>query len=187
MLPIKTSQASNAADDTNGIGVLLDLAETALRDRRLVAPKGSNVYERDLSALQLDPHNKKALDNLHASFEPACHNVEEAIAKSALDEAERELHLLRDYGAKQHVQKASYKVSLLGSYLYAQRTVLIRKHEAEAFEMQGGKPSGGANVSTGWVSRKRRKLIDEKFAARGAISNAKRSRVFNTEISLWKR
>ena len=72
----------------------------------LVAPEGSTIYEFDLSALQLDPHNKKALKNLRASFDPACHTVEEAIANGELDEAERELRLLRDYGAQQTVQHA---------------------------------------------------------------------------------
>lgn len=125
-----------AVGNSSGIGVLSGLAETAFRDHHLVAPEGSNLYEFYLSVLALDPHNKQALERLHASFEPACRVVELTIAKGDLDEAERELRLLRDYGTQQDAESDSYKVSLLGSYLYAQRSVVTRKHEAEALQIQ---------------------------------------------------
>jgi hypothetical protein len=134
--PITASDDAAAVGDSSGVSALVALADAAFHTHRLVAPEGSNLYEFYMSILALDPRNKQALDRLHASFEPACHEVELTIAKGDLDEAERELRLLRDYGKQQGAESDSYKVSLLGSYLYAQRNVLTRKHEAEAMQIQ---------------------------------------------------
>jgi hypothetical protein len=138
------SEASATVADSSGVGMLSGLAEAAFHDHRLVAPEGSNLYEFYSSVLALDPHNRQALDRLHKSFEPACHDVESTIAKGDLDEAERELRLLRDYSTQQGVESDSYKVSLLGSYLYAQRNVLARKHEAEALQIQERQSASGS-------------------------------------------
>ena len=132
----RASEGGSTGVDDNGVSVLSGLAEGAFHTHHLVAPEGSNLYEFSLSVLALDPHNKQALNRLRLSFEPACHDVEVTIAKGDLDEAERELRLLRDYGTQQGVESDSYKVALLGSYLYAQRNILTRKHEAEALQIQ---------------------------------------------------
>ena len=141
----KASEESAATDESNGVGFLLGLADSAFHDHRLVAPAGSNVYEFYLSVLELDPHNKPALERLHTAFEPACQEVEQTIAKGDLDEAERELRLLHDYGTQEGVESDNYKVALLGAYLYAQRNVLTRKHEAEALQIQEGHTAASAN------------------------------------------
>jgi protein TonB len=127
-----TTPAADAAAsaDNNGVGILLGLAKTAMSDHRLVAPAGSNAYEFYLSVLQLDPRNATAQDTMHASFDDACNFVEHAIDTRDLDEAQRELGLLRDFDS------TSYKLSLLGSKLSAQRSVMTREHEAQAAVIQ---------------------------------------------------
>jgi protein TonB len=124
------SPAASASVDASGTGILLGLAKTAMSEHRLLAPAGSNAYEFYLSVLQLDPRNATAQDNLRASFDDACNLVEHAIDTRDLDEAQREISLLRDYDT------TNYKLALLGSKLSAQRSVMTREHEAQAAIIQ---------------------------------------------------
>ncbi|MEW5315579.1 MAG: hypothetical protein WDW38_006998 [Sanguina aurantia] len=62
--------------------------------------------------------------------------VERVVSTGDLDEAERELRLLHDYGKKQAMESDNYKLALLGSYLYAQRNLLSRTHETEALQIR---------------------------------------------------
>jgi len=123
---------SDAADATGNSGedILLGLAKTAVSERRLVAPAGSNAYEFYLSALQLDPQNAHTRESLAAAFSDACNDVERTINARDVDEAQRELSLLRDYDSN------NYKLALLGSKLSAQRVVMTREHEAQAAAIQ---------------------------------------------------
>jgi len=130
------------AEEPTGAGVLLSLADTALHENRIVAPAGSNMYEFYLSILELEPTNKLARARLLSAFEPATREVEHVISTGDLDEAERELRLLHDYSKQQDVESDSYKLALLGSYLYAQRNLLSRTHETEALRIHD------AHVST---------------------------------------
>lgn len=123
------AQASGGKDDS-GVGILLDLAKTAVTEKRLVAPAGSNAYEFYLSVLQLDPSNKSALDELHDSFPAASADVERAINDNSLDDAQRELSLLREFDS------TNYILSLLGGKLDAQRQIMIRQDEAHAAVIQ---------------------------------------------------
>jgi protein TonB len=123
------SQAAGAKDDS-GVGILLDLANTAVSEKRLVAPAGSNAYEFYLSVLQLDPNNKAALEELHDSFPTASAEVERAINNNDLDEAQRELSLLREFDS------TNYILSLLGGKLDAQRQIMVRQDEAHAAVIQ---------------------------------------------------
>ncbi len=122
-------QASATKDD-GGVGILLDLAKTAVGEKRLVAPAGSNAYEFYLSVLQLDPSNKAALDELHEAFPSASADVERAINNNELDEAQRELSLLREFDS------TNYILSLLGGKLDAQRQIMVRQDEARAEVIQ---------------------------------------------------
>lgn len=133
---IMAAQASADANDSSGVTMLTSLGNAALHEHRLVAPEGSNAYEFYASALQLDALNKQAIAGLRTSFEPACHDVEDTIAKGSLDEAERELRLLHDYAQRQNIESDNFRVALLGSYLHAQRNLLMSRHEAEAFRMR---------------------------------------------------
>ncbi|MDE1895087.1 MAG: hypothetical protein KGM46_12395 [Pseudomonadota bacterium] len=120
------------SDGSDGVAILRGLAEQAFADHHLVAPIGSNVYEFYLSVLQLDPTNSEALARLKQSFQPACSDVESAVGRGDLDEADRELRLLRDFDANRNGGKDGYKLELLGSYLAAQRHILQTRHEMQA-------------------------------------------------------
>lgn len=120
----------HTANDGSDVGVMLGLADTAYQQKNLVAPVGSNVYEFYDSVLQLDPDNSIAIQRLKDAFKPACDVVENTINSGDLDEAQRELYLLRLYDPH------NYKLALLGSVLDAQRVIERRAHEAEAARIQ---------------------------------------------------
>ena len=132
-----TGNAAASGNDDSGVGILLDLAKTAVSEKRLVAPAGSNAYEFYLSVLQLDPQNKVALDELHEFFPVASADVERAINDDNLDEAQRELSLLREFDS------TNYILSLLGGKLDAQRQLQTRRDEARAAAMQAQQQSAG--------------------------------------------
>ncbi|WP_267225659.1 hypothetical protein [Dyella silvae] len=133
------ASASSGKDDS-GVTIMLDLAKTAVTEKRLVAPAGSNAYEFYLSVLQLDPENKVALDQLHEAFPSASADVERSINDNNLDEAQRELSLLREY------DKTNYILSLLGGKLDAQRQIQIHQDEARAAVIQAQQSAAGGGV-----------------------------------------
>ena len=116
------------AESQSGTDILLGLADTAIKERRLVAPQGSNAYEFYLSVLQLDPSNRVAQENLRKLLPPASDVVERAINDDQLDEAQRELSLLREFDS------TNYTLSLLGGKLDAHRQLQVRKDEARALQ-----------------------------------------------------
>lgn len=128
------------APGAGGVRILLGLAVDAQRDGRRVAPAGSNAFEFYFSVLQLEPDNRTALDALRGMFKPACEDAEHTIAAGDLDEAQRELQLLRAYDAGNYkydpahdeLNASDYKLALLDGYLDAQRTLLGRRHAEEA-------------------------------------------------------
>lgn len=131
------SAGEHTANDGSEVGVMMGLADQAFREKRLVAPVGSNVYEFYFSVLQLDPNNVVAQRRLREAFKPACDVVESTINSGNLDEAQRELYLLRMYDPH------NYKLALLGSVLDAQRVIERRRHEAEAARIQAEQAAGG--------------------------------------------
>jgi periplasmic protein TonB len=133
--------SGHTANDGSDVGIMLGLAETAYHDQHLVAPVGSNVYEFYFSVLQLDPNNSIALGRLRDAFKPACDVVESTINSGDLDEAQRELLLLRMYDPH------NYKLALLGSVLDAQRVIERREHEAEAARIQAQQAAGGQSAN----------------------------------------
>ncbi|HEY9132220.1 MAG TPA: hypothetical protein VIM98_10725 [Dyella sp.] len=122
--------SASTAEDASGVNILLDLAQTATKEKRLVAPAGSNAFEFYMSVLQLDPENKAAQDSLHGLFSPASEDVERSINNNDLDEAQRELALLREFDS------TNYTLSLLGGKLDAARQVMIKQDEARAAAIQ---------------------------------------------------
>jgi periplasmic protein TonB len=76
-------------------------------------------------------------------FKPACDAVESTINSGNLDEAQRELSLLRMYDPH------NYKLALLGGVLDAQRVIERHQHEAEAARIQAQQAAGGQ--SSNWV------------------------------------
>lgn len=116
-----------AADDAqSGTAILLGLARDAMHDGRLVAPAGSNAYEFYLSVLQLEPDNRTAQDALRESFPRAAEEIEQTINQKDLEEARREIDLLREFDSN------NFTLALLGGKLSAARNIVIRQHEADA-------------------------------------------------------
>ncbi|MEI7035247.1 hypothetical protein [Fulvimonas yonginensis] len=123
----RNASAVNTADaDSSGRGILLSLADEAVREHRLVAPAGRNAYEFYLSVLELAPDDAQTREALLRLFPAATAAVEQAIDRGELDEAERELRLLREFDS------GNYLLALLAGKLDAQRQVLVRQHEARA-------------------------------------------------------
>lgn len=121
---------AQAAVDTSGRDILIQLADSAVHDRRLLAPAGRNAFEFYLSVLQLEPGNRVALSALHRLLPAAADTVEQSIDEGDLDEAQRELALLRE------VDTDDYLPALLGGKLDAQRQLVTRRHEAHAAQIQ---------------------------------------------------
>jgi periplasmic protein TonB len=138
---IGAKSGGHSANDGSDVGVMLGLADSAYQQKNLLAPVGSNMYEFYFSVLQLDPDNATAMQRMRDMFKPACDVVENTINGGDLDEAQRELSLLRMYDPH------NYKLALLGSVLDAQRVIERRKHEAEAARIQAAQSIGsqGAN------------------------------------------
>ena len=131
--PVATAQSESttesmepAEQDQDGTGILLGLAREAMRDGRLVAPQGSNAFEFYLSVLQLDPDNLTAQEALRESFSRAAEQIEFTINHNDLEEARRELDLLREFDPN------NFTLSLLGGKLSAAWNLLAQQHEAEA-------------------------------------------------------
>ena len=133
-----SAPASASSADDSGTGILLGLADTAIKDKHLVAPAGSNAYEFYLSVLQLDAQNKTAQQNMHDLFGSASEEVERSINNNDLDEAQRELGLLREFDS------TNYTLSLLGGKLDAARQVMIKQDEARAAAIQAANTQGAA-------------------------------------------
>ncbi|WP_158881220.1 energy transducer TonB [Rhodanobacter sp. L36] len=130
-VPAPTTSGANPIDDAqSGTGILLGLARDAMHDGRLVAPAGSNAYEFYLSVLQLDPSNRTAQDALRESFPRAVVEIEGTINRKDLEEARRELDLLREFDSN------NFTLALLGGKLSAARTIVTKQHEAEAERIQ---------------------------------------------------
>lgn len=137
----RTSVASASDTDTpttgasgdagsSGVGILLGLAREATRDGRLVSPQGNNAYEYYLSVIQLEPTNATAQDALRETLPFAAQEIEQLINRRQLDEARREIALLRDYDA------TNYTLIILGAKLDAQQQVVTAEDEAKADAMR---------------------------------------------------
>jgi len=121
-----------ASDDagSSGVDILLGLAREATRDGRLVSPQGNNAYEYYLSVIQLEPRNATAQDALRETLPFAAQEIEQLINRRQLDEARREIALLRDYDA------TNYTLIILGAKLDAQQQVVTAEDEAKADAMR---------------------------------------------------
>ncbi|HEU4670682.1 MAG TPA: hypothetical protein VFR91_08230 [Dyella sp.] len=124
--PAGAAAGSAGGSGNDGVGILLDLAGEALKEHRLIAPAGANAYEFYLSVLELDPANPVARANLAGYMPQATEAVEQAINHRDLDEAARELRLLRE------VDNNNFTVQLLAGKLDAQRAIVVREDEARA-------------------------------------------------------
>jgi len=125
--PAAAGAAGAPGDEAqSGSAILLGLARDAMHDGRLVAPAGSNAFEFYLSVLQLEPGNRTADEALRESFPRAAEEIERTINQNGLDEARREIDLLREF------DRDNFTLALLGGKLSAARNIEARQHEAEA-------------------------------------------------------
>ncbi|MFA6231457.1 MAG: energy transducer TonB [Rhodanobacter sp.] len=127
---VEAASSSAPADGPSGTSILLGLARDAMHEGRLVAPAGNNAYEFYLSVLQLQPDNQTAQEALRESFPEAAEKIEHAINQQDLEEARREIDLLREFDSN------NFTLALLGGKLSAARAVVTRQHEAEAERIQ---------------------------------------------------
>jgi periplasmic protein TonB len=121
-----SSDASPSSGSAPEIDILLGLARDATKEGRLVAPQGNNAYEYYLSVSQLDPKNTTAQDALRETLPFASQEIERQINRRELEEARREIALLRDY------DPTNYTLIILGAKLDAQQRVVTAEDEAKA-------------------------------------------------------
>ncbi|WP_255369445.1 hypothetical protein [Luteibacter sp. UNCMF366Tsu5.1] len=141
--PSGTSSVTHTADDgaSSGVDILLGLARDATREGRLVSPQGNNAYEYYLSVMQLDPSNVTAQDALRETLPFASQEIERLINRRDLEEARREIALLRDY------DPTNYTLIILGAKLDAQQQVVTVEDEAKADAMR--QRNGSSDSRTG--------------------------------------
>ena len=121
---------STRGGDPSGVDILLGLARDATREGRLIAPQGNNAYEYYLSVLQLDAGNATAQDALRETLPFASREIERQINRRELEEARREIALLRDY------DPTNYTLIILGAKLDAQQQVVTAEDEARAEQIR---------------------------------------------------
>jgi protein TonB len=121
-----TAPVTSAGASSAEIDILLGLARDATREGRLVGPQGNNAYEYYLSVIQLDASNATALDALRETLPFASQEIETLINRRQLDEARREIALLRDF------DPTNYTLIILGSKLDAQQQIVTAEDEARA-------------------------------------------------------
>ena len=120
------AQSGSSEGGATEVDILLGLARDATREGRMVAPQGNNAYEYYLSVIQLDPKNTTALDALRETLPFASQEIERMINRRQLDEARREIALLRDF------DPTNYTLIILGAKLDAQQQVVTAEDEAKA-------------------------------------------------------
>jgi protein TonB len=125
-----SSDASPSSGSAPEIDILLGLARDATKEGRLVAPEGNNAYEYYLSVSQLDSKNATAQDALRETLPFASQEIERQINRRELEEARREIALLRDY------DPTNYTLIILGAKLDAQQRVITAEDEAKADTMR---------------------------------------------------
>jgi protein TonB len=121
-----TADAPASGGPSPEIDILLGLARDATKEGRLVAPQGNNAYEYYLSVTQLDAKNATAQDALRETLPFASQEIELQINRRELEEARREIALLRDY------DPTNYTLIILGAKLDAQQQVVTAEDEAKA-------------------------------------------------------
>ena len=124
------ASSASSGGESSGVDILLGLAREATREGRLVAPQGNNAYEYYLSVIQLEPENATAQDALRETLPFASQEIERQINRRELEEARREIALLRDF------DPTNYTLIILGAKLDAQQQVVTAEDEARADQIR---------------------------------------------------
>lgn len=119
--------APNAADRLAAMSVdqLMDQAQKALKEDRLVAPAGDNAFEYYLAVLHKSPNNRAAQDALRETFPYGAQTVDQTINQGNYAEAQREIDLL----AK--ADPTNYTLTILRSKLDAAHKVATQQQQAK--------------------------------------------------------
>ncbi|WP_168708839.1 energy transducer TonB [Metallibacterium scheffleri] len=104
---------------------LMDQAQKALKEDRLVAPAGDNAFEYYLAVLHKSPNNRAAQDALRETFPYGAQTVDQTINQGNFPEAQREIDLL----AK--ADPTNYTLTILRSKLDAARKVAAQQQQAQ--------------------------------------------------------
>ena len=122
------SAAPNTADRLAAMSVdqLMDQAQKALKEDRLVAPAGDNAFEYYLAVLHKSPNNRAAQDALRETFPYGAQTVDQTINQGNFPEAQREIDLL----AK--ADPTNYTLTILRSKLDAARKVAAQQQAQKA-------------------------------------------------------
>jgi protein TonB len=125
--PKPVNAAPNAADRLAAMSVdqLMEQAQKALKDDRLVAPAGDNAFEYYLAVLHKSPHNRAAQDALRETFPYGAQTVDQTINQGNFPEAQREIDLL----AK--ADPTNYTLTILRAKLDAARKVVTQQQQAQ--------------------------------------------------------
>ena len=116
---------------------LMNEAQKALKQDRLVAPAGDNAFEYYLEVLKRDPHNRAAQDALRETFPYGAQTVDQTINQKNYPEAQREIDLL----AK--ADPTNYTLTILRSKLDAARK-LAAQQQAQQQAQQLAKAQAAA-------------------------------------------
>ena len=111
--------------DKMSVSELLEAAQKAMRQNRLLAPAGNNAFEFYVTALEKQPGNQVAQDALRETFPFAAGAAEQEINANNFEEAQREIELL----AKS--DPGNYTLTILRSKLDAQRKLASRAEEQQ--------------------------------------------------------
>ena len=104
---------------------LLAEASKAIKEQRLLAPKGNNAFEFYLKVLDRQPDNQVAKDALREIFPFAANAAEQVINRGRFAEAQREIGLLAKAAPD------NYTLTILRSKLDARRKVAAHQQQAE--------------------------------------------------------
>ena len=128
--PAATASAASAmkpADrlQTMSVDQLMNAAQKALKDDRLVAPAGDNAFDYYLEVLKKSPNNRAAQDALRETFPYGAQTVDQTINQKDFAEAQREINLLAS------ADPTNYTLTILRSKLDAARKVATQQQAAQ--------------------------------------------------------
>ena len=128
--PAATASAASAmkpADrlQTMSVDQLMNAAQKALKEDRLVAPAGDNAFDYYLEVLKKSPNNRAAQDALRETFPYGAQTVDQTINQKNFAEAQREINLLAS------ADPTNYTLTILRSKLDAARKVATQQQAAQ--------------------------------------------------------
>ncbi len=146
---------------------LIDKAQKAYNDGRLISPEGNNAFVFYLKALEKDPQNAVASGALRETFSFAASAVERDINANAFDEAQREIALLAE------ADPTNYTLTILRAKLDAQQKLAARAEEqAKQVEQQAEAQAEATRLAAQQAAEQARLEAEAAAAASAAAAAA---------------